>query len=892
MSGEASPVRTPAPAHNQSPTTRTLAFVSNDPYRLDRRAVPHHYDLRIEPDADEGSFAGSVIIELDVVTPCDALVCNAADLAITDAWIETPSGDRRAATVSLIPDAERISIDPGETLHPGAHRLHLAFRGRLDGRLRGLYRSSWTGEDGNQQHLVVTQFEPTDARRAFPCWDEPSFKATFGVTLVVPHGHLAVSNAAEIERRQLTSTEGADPKVEVCFANTMVMSTYLVAFVVGPLEVSETTDAGGVPVRIVHRPGMAHLANYGREVSAFCLDYFTDYYGIPYPGDKLDLIAIPDFAFGAMENLGCVTFREVLLLVDPEEATQPELQNVTDVIAHELAHMWFGDLVTMDWWEGIWLNEAFATFMEMAATDAYRPDWDRWTSFGVARTAAFDVDALRGTRPVEFPVVSPDEAEAMFDILTYEKGAAVLRMLEQWLGPDGFRAGIRRYLAQHAYANTKTSDLWDALEASTGMPVRHIAESWILQGGFPLVTVDLVNEGRTLRLGQEPFGYAGDLGEGESESAPEPRRWQVPVIVTQNDGSITTVERELITDSSLDIQLVEPARWIIANTEGTGFYRVAYAPDLLDALVARASNELSPLERYGIIDDAWAAVLAGRKSAVDVLRLLPRFSDEDDLTVWQRVVGVLDAIDRLVDDPEALIQWQGTVTALLTPAFDRLGTTARHDDDDRSRQLRGTLFTALGTIAADPATRILARDLYAAACAAPTSVDPAMSAAAISVIASSGGREAYDDFAHRVADAPTPQDEMRLLTALADFEEPELLEETMTMCLDGRVRTQNAPYLLRRAMANKTGGARAWSFVATHWDTINQTFPTNSIARMVEGIRYLDQPEIASLVFRFFADHEVPQGDRLVAQHLERLEVALALRARSSGPLNHELARR
>jgi puromycin-sensitive aminopeptidase len=864
--------------------------VSTDPYRLDRRAVPRHYDLIIEPDAAAGTFTGTVTIDLDVVTPCDALVCNAADLELAAAWVVTPAGQRHDATVSVDTEAERITVDPGATLHPGPHQLHLSFSGRLDGRLRGVYRSSWNDEAGDAQHLVVTQFEPTDARRAFPCWDEPAFKATFGITLIVPNGHVAVSNAAEIDRQPHTGTNDDTDKVVVRFADTMVMSTYLVAFVVGPLDITEATDAGGVPVRIVHRPGMAHLANYGREVAAFCLDYFAEYYAIPYPGDKLDLVAIPDFAFGAMENLGCVTFREVLLLVDPDEATQPELQNVTDVIAHELAHMWFGDLVTMDWWEGIWLNEAFATFMEMAATDAFRPDWDRWTSFGVARTAAFDVDALRGTRPVEFPVVSPDEAEAMFDILTYEKGAAVLRMLEQWLGPDGFRAGIRRYLSQHAYANTQTSDLWDALEASTGMPVRQIAESWILQGGFPLVTVDLVDEGRTLRLGQEPFGYAGDLGEGKSDTTAPQRRWQVPVLVTQSGGGALTVERELITESSLDVQLVEPARWVVANTQGTGFYRVAYAPDLLDALVARAADELSPLERYGIVDDAWAAVLADRMGIVDILRLLPHFTVEEDLTVWQRIVGVIDAIDRLVTGEDPVARWQTMVAELVGPAFERLGTTPRNGDDDRSRQLRGTLFTALGTIAADPATRILATDLLTAATDDPSAVDPAMTAAAIAVVAHTGGREVYEDFVRRVEAAPTPQDEMRLLTALADFQEPALLDETMAMCLDGRVRTQNAPYLLRRTMANTSCGDRAWAFVSTHWDAINDTFPTNSIARMLEGIRYLDRPEVANLVFAFFSDHEVPQGDRIVAQHLERLEVALALRERSSGPLAHELS--
>ncbi len=361
----------------------------------------------------------------------------------------------------------------------------------LNDKLKGFYRSTFVDTDGEQQVIATTQFEATDARRAFPCWDEPELKAVFGVTLVVDDDLAALSNAQELSR----SPRG-DGKVAVRFADTMKMSTYLVAFIVGPLDVTLPVDVNNTPLRVAYPRGKGHLTDYALDVGRFCLDFFADYYGIVYPGGKLDLVAVPDFAFGAMENLGCVTFREVLLLVDPAEVTQPELQNVTDVIAHELAHMWFGDLVTMKWWNGIWLNEAFATFMEMLATDAYRPEWDRWVSFGLSRSAAFDVDSLKSTRPIEYPVESPEDAEGMFDILTYEKGAAVVRMLEQYLEPEPFRDGIRRYLAQHQFENTETTDLWDAIEQATGEPVRRMMDSWIFQGGFPVVDVDLVERRR------------------------------------------------------------------------------------------------------------------------------------------------------------------------------------------------------------------------------------------------------------------------------------------------------------------------------------------------------------------------------------------------------------
>ncbi|MEJ7719278.1 MAG: M1 family metallopeptidase [Ilumatobacteraceae bacterium] len=279
------------------------------------------------------------------------------------------------------------------------------------------------------------------------------------------------------------------------------MSTYLVAFVVGPLEVTDPVDVDGIPLRIVHVPGKAKLCEFGLDVGAFCLRWFQDYYGIPYPSDKIDLVGLPDFAAGAMENLGCITFRETVLLVDPATATQHEQEVVVDVVAHELAHMWFGDLVTMRWWNGIWLNEAFATFMELAACDAYRPDWHRWTTFGLERSLAFETDSLASTRPVEYEVKSPGDCEGMFDVLTYQKGGALLRMLEQYLGTEAFRAGVHRYLTAHAHGNTETGDLWDAIEEATSQPVRRLMDSWIWQRGYPLVSASLTGRRARTRPG-------------------------------------------------------------------------------------------------------------------------------------------------------------------------------------------------------------------------------------------------------------------------------------------------------------------------------------------------------------------------------------------------------
>jgi puromycin-sensitive aminopeptidase len=822
-----------------------------DPYRLPTHVVPSAYRLRLEPDLEAARFTGTVEVDVEVLEPTRDVVLNAVALDLADAVIRTTGALVVEGEVSFDAEHDRATISFRDELATGSYVLSMSFDGVLNDLLVGFYRSTYTDVEGIVRTIATTQFEATDARRAFPCFDEPAFKATFDVTLVVAEDLAAYSNSPVIRETALSGGLR-----EVVFAPTMKMSTYLVAFIVGPFESTSAVDVDGVPLAVVYPRGKGHLTSFALDVGAFALRFFKEYFGVAYPGEKVDLVGIPDFAYGAMENLGCVTFREAELLVDPATASQNELVRIASVIAHELAHMWFGDLVTMAWWEGIWLNEAFATFMQYACCDAYRPDWKMWVRFSTERETGLTIDGLHTTRPIEFPVHSPADAAAMVDPITYQKGGSVLKMLEQYLGEEVFRDGIRHYLAAHAYANTVTRDLWDSLEAVSGQPVGRIMDTWILQGGHPIVTV---SDGA---LSQRPFMYLPPDGPSAIGSS-----WIVPVLSRPLDDH--SLSRQLLEGPS-PLEASEPA---IVNAGGTGVYRTSYEPATL-AIIAPRLGELSEIERAVLLGDTWALARAGDRSVADLLTLASGLGMEVEPSTWEIVDQMLEFLGRTVADVDRPLL-RRKVRSLLGPAFGHFGWETRQGEDERAQIVRATLIRRLGTTGEDDEIRTEASSRFDAG-----ALEGDLADAVVAVVASMNRPGDRDEMLRRFREAKDPQTEERYRAGLTAFADTAMCLQTLKESFD-LFRTQDAPFVILRLVANRVGGIAVWEAVTERWDELLARIPPLMQFTLGFGLFFqVADEDFLERAKEFHAAHQLPAGQQRLNQALERLATSTSFAKR------------
>ena len=822
-----------------------------NPYRLDRSVVPSAYRIFITPDLERATFAGRVEIDVEIAEATNTLRLNAIELDLSAATLTAGGTAHRSIDLRLDEEYEFATYTFDATLPVGSAVLEIAFNGILNDQLHGFYRSTFTDPSGVKHTIATTQFENTDARRAFPCWDEPAFKATYQVNLTVPT-HLAAYSNSPVS----SDTDLGNGRRTVSFTPTMKMSTYLVAFIIGPFEETEAMDVDGVPLRIVFPIGNAHLTGHALEAGAFALRHFAQYFDIPYPGDKLDMVAIPDFMQGAMENLGCITYRMPDLLIDPATASLAEMKRVAKVVMHEIAHMWFGDLVTMEWWEGIWLNEAFATFMQEVGQDAFRPQWLVWVSFGADRDLALDIDGLHATRPVEYEVISPDDTQGMFDRLTYEKGASVLRMLEQYLGPETYRDGIRHYLRQHSYANTRTTDLWDAIEEVSGHPVRDVMDTWILQGGYPLVTL------RDGLLTQIPFAYGPSNGTSAIGSS-----WKVPVMTRSLKGGETHVH--LLEDEPIAISDEAP---VVVNAGGSGYFRSGYGV-VESAALADHMDELNALERAVLLSDSWALLFSGQIRAEQFLNIGAGLAGLDEPTPWGTLVAGVGFIDRALND-EQRARFAVTVRAIFGPEFERLGWEASDAESELTPQVRALVLQTLGTTGASEEIRAEALRRFEA-----NDIPGDLANAILRIVANQDRPGDYETFLARYHAAASPQEEQRYLRGLSGFNEVRVGLDAANKCFDG-FRTQDASGTLGLLSTNATTGPSVWRLIASRWGEALAKFPPNTLSYMALGVRtFINDAALADEVEAFHTSHPLSGDQKSVQQNIERMRVGLTFAA-------------
>lgn len=837
-----------------------------DKHRLPDTVRPRFYEMRFTPDLKAFTFEGRSVIDITVAAPTTEIVFNAAELTIHEAAVEDESGTRLTGKVTLDAELERAIVTFDGVVGAGKWKLTLSYSGILNDKLKGFYRSVYRTADGAEEVIATTKFEPCDARRAFPCWDEPAFKATYQITLVIDEELEAISNSPV---KSVTKLDGGKKAVE--FERTIHMSTYLVAMRVGKLEATEPVySKHGVPIRVWCVPGKKHLAGFALQAAKFTLDWFGDYFQVPYVGAKLDLIAIPDFASGAMEDFACISFRETLLLVDEKTASHAELERVAEVIAHENAHMWFGDYVTMSWWNGLWLNEAFATFMALLACDAFRPEWMTFAGFNVSRAGAMRIDGLHSTRPIEFAVHNPAEARGMFDVLTYQKGSAILRQLQLTMGERAFREGIVQYLEDHAFGNADTPELWQALEEAgrnygLNFSVTEMMDGWVFQAGFPVVTIGLSPIDGAVTLKQRSFKYKDGNGNA---------KWQVPVTIQARTAGGVVNKTHILKGEKETVFLGQDLQYVIGNAGGYGFYRVEYDAALREKLTANLSA-LSASERFNLVGDMWASVLAGATPLtgyLDTVNTLTGSFGELDDNVWTVIVGSLGYIRRVLPlDDQTQASFLEMVRGIVMPGIERLGWEPKDGETPQHGLLRASLIGVLGAYG-DQTVAAWAQKLYPQL----ASVNSNLVGEVIETMAANGDVALYEAFLARYKDiALTPQQQSRYMYAFARFPQAELLERTLTMCIDGTIRTQDAPHVILRAFMLPRHSRRVWQFVQENWDKMVAAWPMQAMPRLCEGVTALVDSKLEEEVKAFFAEHPVKAGEKQVAQFVELLGIAV-----------------
>ena len=770
------------------------------PGKLRKEVVPTDYSIRIVPNIDAFTFTGAETVKLNVHSPVHQLVLNALELEITEASVDGQALPPSA--INIDKEKELLTLTLPSELAAGDHTLALGFSGKINQQGQGLFYMRYQEQgSGAPKVMLGTQFEATDARRFFPCWDEPVFRAGFQLTAVVPENWLAVSNMPVESEQKI-----ADGK-EVRFAATPPMSSYLNVFVAGELDLIESRS-GPTQIRVITTKGKAELGRYALEVTGQILQYYNDYFGVPYPLPKLDQIALPGGFGGAMENWGGITYYESVLLFDPKNSSAETKQNIYEVLAHEMAHQWFGDLVTMAWWDNLWLNEGFASWMGTKCTAHFNPQWEVWLRrnlprdptrrAGIAKEQAMEGDARSTTHPIHQRIATEVEANSAFDDITYKKGQSFLRMLESFLGEDVFRDGIRRYIAARKYSNSTTADLWNALSEASKKPVVEIAAGWTEQPGFPAVKVKREAEEK-VRLTQERFTV--------NFKNAQLLQWKIPLTYTV----VGQVPATLLMTSKTDVLENIPAdRAFKLNVNGAGNYRVEYdEPSWI--LLLQALPKLGIEDRVNLLSDSWALVQANRAPVSLYFGLVEKLPASTDIAEREQIINALDFINRLlVGNPERG-KFQRYARSLLHPTFDTLGWEPKAHEPPTAANLRASLINALGDV---NDTKIIAgcRERFEKYLANPASLAPDLRPAVFAVVGRYADEKTWTQLHELGLKTTSIEEKQNYYNALACATDPKLVKKTLAIALTDELPTSRATFLVPRVARDGGHPDIAWEF--------------------------------------------------------------------------------
>ncbi|MEK7859517.1 MAG: M1 family metallopeptidase [Elusimicrobiota bacterium] len=827
--------------------------------RLTRDVVPRRYEVALSIDPDGARYGGRVKITADVVLKTRRVTLHALDLEITRAAVDGRELPQPAVVIDAA--AETVTLELPEALEAGPCVLELAYAGRMNTQMRGLYQSRSTYQ-GKEEKAAFTHLEPTHARRLLPCFDEPDLKAVFELSVTAPEGLKVLSNMPEAGR----SARGG--LVSTRFEETPRMSTYLLAVAAARLE-GRSRQVDGTLVTVWAGPEGAGQADFALDAAGLALGRLNSYFGLRYQLPKLDLVAVPDFASGAMENWGAIFFRDSALLIDPKLSSTRAKRRVAEVVAHEVVHQWFGNLVTMSWWSDLWLNEAFATWLANKVVDLWKPAWQTWLEFQQGQKTPLSIDGLRCTRAVCAQAATTAEIQAMFDPLTYEKGGAILRMLESFLGEDAFRRGIEAYIRRHQFGNAASDDLWRELEAVSGVEVLAMAQGWLTQPGYPEVTARPL-PGRRLKLSQKRFSAHGE--------ASGPGLWKIPVVISYRLRGGSGVRQHRMVLSQAQQEIVLPGEgellWAYPNGGETGYYRVGFPEGLPEALKEDVAA-LGPAERLGLMNHLWAQARAGAAGVDAFMDLLWALKGDLTRVVVEDAAGYLRSLNDTLVEPADRELFARRAGEWLEPRARSLGWEARPEDDDEVRLTRAAVLSALAALKGDVLAEQTRRRLDLVL-QDPGALDPLLAPIVLNAEARRGGADLFETYRRKMGSAATPEQRDLYLRALSEFRGPQL-SRLLELTLTSEIRGQDAWKPFLHLLADPAAQAEAWAFVKSHWGALKDKLGPRGATRVVGATASLLKEEWLAGVRDFFSapENRVAIAQRTLEQSLESIELGL-----------------